>query len=168
MSVKNLPYQYYSLPYCRPAKIVSSAENLGEVLRGDRIENSPYDVSSGGAAAGAAARNAQQRGASTGERAVQPAVPNDVRGCRAVVQAWGGAAQPPPPLTPTPLAACTAQTSFRMDQFCSIVCRIQALNKAQAKAFTGKISDEYRVNMWARGRALGALWAEGRGVAWWR
>jgi transmembrane 9 superfamily protein 2/4 len=25
-----LPIEYYSLPFCRPAKIVSSAENLGE------------------------------------------------------------------------------------------------------------------------------------------
>jgi hypothetical protein len=39
-----LPYEYYSLPYCRPEKIVQSAENLGEVLRGDRIENSLYQV----------------------------------------------------------------------------------------------------------------------------
>ncbi|ERN18708.1 hypothetical protein AMTRI_Chr12g273170 [Amborella trichopoda] len=37
-----LPYSYYSLPYCHPEKITDSAENLGEVLRGDRIENSPY------------------------------------------------------------------------------------------------------------------------------
>ncbi|XP_072967211.1 transmembrane 9 superfamily member 9-like isoform X1 [Typha angustifolia] len=37
-----LPYSYYSLPFCRPDTIVDSAENLGEVLRGDRIENSPY------------------------------------------------------------------------------------------------------------------------------
>ncbi|PON99236.1 Nonaspanin [Trema orientale] len=37
-----LPYSYYSLPFCRPEKIVDSTENLGEVLRGDRIENSPY------------------------------------------------------------------------------------------------------------------------------
>ncbi|KAG4953760.1 hypothetical protein JHK87_039354 [Glycine soja] len=37
-----LPYTYYSLPYCPPNKIVDSAENLGEVLRGDRIENSRY------------------------------------------------------------------------------------------------------------------------------
>ncbi|MED6181626.1 Transmembrane 9 superfamily member 8 [Stylosanthes scabra] len=37
-----LPYTYYSLPYCRPQKIQDSAENLGEVLRGDRIENSLY------------------------------------------------------------------------------------------------------------------------------
>lgn len=36
-----LPYSYYSLPFCRPEKILDSAENLGEVLRGDRIENSP-------------------------------------------------------------------------------------------------------------------------------
>ena len=39
-----LPYDYYSLWFCQPLKIVSSAENLGEVLRGDRIENSPYEV----------------------------------------------------------------------------------------------------------------------------
>ncbi|KAL5658866.1 hypothetical protein ACJX0J_032029, partial [Zea mays] len=37
-----LPYTYYSLPFCKPDTIVDSAENLGEVLRGDRIENSPY------------------------------------------------------------------------------------------------------------------------------
>ncbi|KAL1212608.1 Transmembrane 9 superfamily member 9 [Cardamine amara subsp. amara] len=37
-----LPYSYYSLPFCRPKKIVDSTENLGEVLRGDRIENAPY------------------------------------------------------------------------------------------------------------------------------
>lgn len=39
-----LPYEYYSLDYCKPGKIINSAENLGEVLRGDRIENSPYIV----------------------------------------------------------------------------------------------------------------------------
>ncbi|KAJ6406944.1 hypothetical protein OIU84_010454 [Salix udensis] len=37
-----LPYSYYSLQYCPPEHIVDSEENLGEVLRGDRIENSPY------------------------------------------------------------------------------------------------------------------------------
>ncbi|KAJ4707773.1 Transmembrane 9 superfamily member [Melia azedarach] len=37
-----LPYSYYTLPYCQPKQILDSAENLGEVLRGDRIENSPY------------------------------------------------------------------------------------------------------------------------------
>ncbi|XP_077222413.1 transmembrane 9 superfamily member 8-like [Tasmannia lanceolata] len=37
-----LPYSFYSLPFCRPEAIVDSAENLGEVLRGDRIENSPF------------------------------------------------------------------------------------------------------------------------------
>ncbi|XP_042483364.1 transmembrane 9 superfamily member 7-like isoform X1 [Macadamia integrifolia] len=37
-----LPYNYYFLHYCRPYKVVNSAENLGEVLRGDRIENSVY------------------------------------------------------------------------------------------------------------------------------
>ncbi|CAN6721986.1 unnamed protein product [Malus baccata var. baccata] len=37
-----LPYSYYSIPYCKPWRIIDSTENLGEVLRGDRIENSPY------------------------------------------------------------------------------------------------------------------------------
>ncbi|GAB5353843.1 hypothetical protein AAMO2058_000068800 [Amorphochlora amoebiformis] len=40
-----LPYEYYSLPFCRPEKIVESAENLGEVLSGDMIENSMYKIS---------------------------------------------------------------------------------------------------------------------------
>lgn len=39
-----LPYEYYSLPYCRPDRIIPFAENLGEVLRGDRIENSLYEI----------------------------------------------------------------------------------------------------------------------------
>lgn len=37
-----LPFQYYYLPFCRPAKLKSTRENLGEVLRGDRITNTPY------------------------------------------------------------------------------------------------------------------------------
>ncbi|KAJ8306195.1 hypothetical protein KUTeg_016740 [Tegillarca granosa] len=45
-SVKTqLPYEYYSLPFCQPKNgIVYKAENLGEVLRGDRIVNTPYEL----------------------------------------------------------------------------------------------------------------------------
>jgi len=44
-SVKTqLPYDYYTLPFCRPKVIMESAENLGEILEGDRIENSPYEI----------------------------------------------------------------------------------------------------------------------------
>lgn len=44
-STKNLlPYEYYSLPFCRPETIESKSENLGEVLRGDRILTSPYQI----------------------------------------------------------------------------------------------------------------------------
>ncbi|XP_049963026.1 transmembrane 9 superfamily member 4 [Schistocerca serialis cubense] len=41
-----LPYEYYSLDFCRPKNgtIVYKSENLGEVLRGDRIVNTPYEV----------------------------------------------------------------------------------------------------------------------------
>jgi len=40
-----LPYDFYSLPFCTPPKIEESAENLGEVLSGDRIENALYKIS---------------------------------------------------------------------------------------------------------------------------
>lgn len=41
-----LPYEYYSLPFCVPKHraIHYKSENLGEVLRGDRIVNTPYEV----------------------------------------------------------------------------------------------------------------------------
>lgn len=38
-----LPFSYYSLPYCKPLDgVKKSAENLGEILMGDQIDNSPY------------------------------------------------------------------------------------------------------------------------------
>ncbi|WIA17971.1 hypothetical protein OEZ85_009460 [Tetradesmus obliquus] len=76
-----LPYDYYSLPYCRPERIVNFAENLGEVLRGDRIENSKYAI------------------------------------------------------------------RMLEDEQCKVLCRIEALSEAQARAFRLKIDDEYKVNM---------------------
>ncbi|XP_014829470.1 PREDICTED: transmembrane 9 superfamily member 4 [Poecilia mexicana] len=39
-----LPYEYYSLPFCKPGSVLYKAENLGEVLRGDRIVNTLYNV----------------------------------------------------------------------------------------------------------------------------
>jgi transmembrane 9 superfamily member 2/4 len=39
-----MPYDYYSLPYCKPRTTGLQAENLGEVISGDRIENSVYKV----------------------------------------------------------------------------------------------------------------------------
>ncbi|CAK0810327.1 unnamed protein product, partial [Prorocentrum cordatum] len=44
-SVKTqLPYRYYVLPYCTPDEIHVAAENLGEILLGDSIENSMFDI----------------------------------------------------------------------------------------------------------------------------
>eukprot|EP00903_Cladosiphon_okamuranus_P019925 g18312.t1 len=37
-----IPLDYYHAPYCRPSKITKEAENLGEVLMGDKISSSPY------------------------------------------------------------------------------------------------------------------------------
>jgi transmembrane 9 superfamily protein 2/4 len=41
-----MPYEYYTLPFCKPSKAGLQSENLGEVLSGDRIENSVYKVKS--------------------------------------------------------------------------------------------------------------------------
>ncbi|XP_037958520.1 transmembrane 9 superfamily member 4 [Teleopsis dalmanni] len=41
-----LPYMYYSLQFCKPKNgtFIYKSENLGEVLRGDRIVNTPYEL----------------------------------------------------------------------------------------------------------------------------
>lgn len=39
-----IPYEYYDIPFCRPPKRKEEMENLGEVLAGDAISNSPYQV----------------------------------------------------------------------------------------------------------------------------
>lgn len=41
-SKTQLPYEYYSLPFCKPDNVEHKAENLGEVLRGDRIVNTKF------------------------------------------------------------------------------------------------------------------------------
>ena len=38
-----IPYDYYSLPYCHP-HVHEESENLGERLSGDKIENSLYKL----------------------------------------------------------------------------------------------------------------------------
>ncbi|KAH7722530.1 Endosomal P24A protein precursor [Aphelenchoides avenae] len=45
-SVKTVvPYEYYALPFCRPVgELHYKSENLGEVMRGDRIVNTPYEI----------------------------------------------------------------------------------------------------------------------------
>jgi len=43
----HLPYNYYSLPFCKPDELTRSAENLGEVLSGAIIQNSPYELNMG-------------------------------------------------------------------------------------------------------------------------
>jgi len=40
-----IPYDYYSLKFCKPEDGVKmAAENLGEFMTGDRIDNSPYNI----------------------------------------------------------------------------------------------------------------------------
>lgn len=44
-SLTQLPYDYYTLPFCRPPQgTVYKTENLGEILRGDRIVNTAYNI----------------------------------------------------------------------------------------------------------------------------
>jgi len=42
-----LPYKYYSLAFCKPEEVTDDPENLGEILKGDRIENSLYKITAG-------------------------------------------------------------------------------------------------------------------------
>mmetsp|Transcript_19467 Transcript_19467/g.31871 ORF Transcript_19467/g.31871 Transcript_19467/m.31871 type:complete len:596 (-) Transcript_19467:424-2211(-) len=37
-------YEYYSLPFCAPDDLTPKHEDLGEVLEGDRLSNSNYDI----------------------------------------------------------------------------------------------------------------------------
>jgi transmembrane 9 superfamily member 2/4 len=39
-----IPYDYYALSYCKPRRTGLQSENLGEVLSGERIENSVYKL----------------------------------------------------------------------------------------------------------------------------
>ena len=39
-----LPYQFYTLPVCKPVDAEYKSENLGEILKGDEIMSSPYEV----------------------------------------------------------------------------------------------------------------------------
>lgn len=43
-SKTQLPYSYYSLPFCRPDDVETQRENIGQVLVGDRIQSSSYEV----------------------------------------------------------------------------------------------------------------------------
>ena len=43
-----LPYEYYTLPFCKPpegVRRVANQANLGTIIQGLRIENSPYNFS---------------------------------------------------------------------------------------------------------------------------
>ena len=58
----------------------------------------------------------------------------------------------PPPHArrrPPPHAAPLAQILIRLDEQCKYLCRIEALSSAQAKAFRGRVEEDYRVNMCA-------------------
>eukprot|EP00928_Gymnodinium_smaydae_P001105 TRINITY_DN10402_c0_g2_i1.p1 TRINITY_DN10402_c0_g2~~TRINITY_DN10402_c0_g2_i1.p1 ORF type:complete len:619 (+),score=137.73 TRINITY_DN10402_c0_g2_i1:60-1916(+) len=39
-----LPYDFYYLPFCEPKEKKHKVENLGEILMGDAIQNSPYEI----------------------------------------------------------------------------------------------------------------------------
>ena len=43
-SETQLPFEYYYLNYCEPNQLEQKGENLGQILKGDRIETSPYVV----------------------------------------------------------------------------------------------------------------------------
>lgn len=40
-----MPYDYYSLPFCKPSHVNAKSDNIGQAISGDRIEKSIYNVS---------------------------------------------------------------------------------------------------------------------------
>nr|CAH8872250.1 unnamed protein product [Trichobilharzia regenti] len=43
--VTQLPYEYYKVPFCRPKQLIEyPPENIGEILRGDRVVNTPFGI----------------------------------------------------------------------------------------------------------------------------
>lgn len=121
-----LPYEYYSMPYCRPEKILPSAENLGEVLRGDRIENSPYEVCQ------SCSLSCMSRVQCLGIMQERSAMSN-----AALLENFSW----------RETDASMLQIFIRVDEQCKTLCKIDALSANQAKAFKGKIEDDYRVLM---------------------
>ena len=114
------------MPYCRPEKILPSAENLGEVLRGDRIENSPYEASFD-------SHMHVQNGICV---CIQQSACCRVLTMRIERNSLGGK-----------LIVALLQIFIRVDEQCKTLCKIDALSANQAKAFKGKIEDDYRVLM---------------------
>jgi len=43
-SETQLPFDYYYLNFCKPNNLEKKGENLGQILSGDRMETSPYEV----------------------------------------------------------------------------------------------------------------------------
>jgi len=43
-SETQLPFEFYYLNYCKPDNLKPQSENLGQILMGERIERSPYEV----------------------------------------------------------------------------------------------------------------------------
>jgi hypothetical protein len=39
-----LSFDYYMAPFCRPQQIFHQSQNIGQILSGDRISNSFYEV----------------------------------------------------------------------------------------------------------------------------
>ena len=46
-TLTQLPYDYYSLPFCKPPSLSSKVENLGEVLHGSKIQNTVFNLKMG-------------------------------------------------------------------------------------------------------------------------
>ena len=43
-TVTQLPFNYYDLAFCKPQTLTYKVENIGEVLHGSMIQNSPYEL----------------------------------------------------------------------------------------------------------------------------
>ena len=139
-----LPYEYYSLPFCRPPKIINSAENLGEVLRGDRIENSVFKVRACQRPA-PAARDTRSR--AQGACAFSSGADACARCGRRCDTARGcSSAAAPSRVTVASPPHARAQLAMREEDQCRVTCTA-TLSAEDVREFRSRIEDDYRINM---------------------
>ncbi len=125
-----LPYEYYSLPFCKPPKIVNSAENLGEArLHSAALRARLHTPLTPPCALLGAARRPHREQRLRGACASRAHTPR------------------PAHATHRPSPVLRVQLSMRVDTFCAATCMLGPLTPEVSKQFEVKIEDEYRVNM---------------------
>ncbi len=141
-----IPFDYYSLPYCHPKKVTEESENLGEVLSGDRIEkNTLYEVGPSLPCLPPVAGPRPRCGGIRGQGWCD---------CLSAARMFTNLDS----IHPHP----NAQLNFKVPAQCQTVCRV-VLGEKEKKQFIKAIDQDYRVHWCVEGRGVAGRGGAGRG-----